>query len=169
MHGMDRGKRGLPPPGALSMPGKRVRTSSHVRATGIAGKPSTSSNAALANMSKLKKDVISKPEMKKEEQDKNCFSDSKSEASASDSPCVHHSTSVSTNGGLGCYVHVYLTQIGMSHIHKFFVTLHVCQLELCLPYNYNLLTHSIPAHLIVHTVKALILNQLHSYRVQLNV
>ena len=127
---MDRGKRGLPPPGALSMPGKRVRTSSHVRATCIAGKPSTSSNAASASMSKLKKEVvISKPEMKKEEEDKNCSSDCKSEASASDSLCVDHSTSVSTNGGLGCYVHVYLTQIGMSHIHKFFVTLHVCQLE----------------------------------------
>ena len=119
---MERGKRGLPPPGAPSMLGKRLKTSLWPgRATGKAGKPSTSSNAASANMSKVKKEVISKPEMKKEEEDKNCSNDIKSGASASDSPCVDQSTSVSTNSGLACYVHVYLTQMGMSHIHKFFV------------------------------------------------
>ena len=37
-------------------------------------------------MSKDKKEVISKPVMKKEEEDKTYSSDSKSEASASDSP-----------------------------------------------------------------------------------
>ena len=82
------------------MLGKKVKTSLRPgRATGIAGKPSTSSNAASANMSKNKKEVISKPEMKKEVEDKNCSNDTKSGASASDSPCVDHSTSVSTNGG----------------------------------------------------------------------
>ena len=76
------------------MPCKRVKTSSRGRAAGIAGKPSTLSNAASANMRKVKKEVFSKPEMKKEE-DKNCSSDRKSEASASDSPCVDHCTGVS--------------------------------------------------------------------------